>query len=50
MPVLATKLSTRSEDFVANAAAMLGRLWGDDGAANAPHQADDTPALIERSA
>lgn len=33
----------------ANAAAMLGRLWGDAAAAS-PNPVDDAPALIERSA
>jgi DNA-binding GntR family transcriptional regulator len=34
----------------ANAAAMLGRLWSDNGATVASDQADDTAALIERTA
>ncbi|MBI3749139.1 MAG: GntR family transcriptional regulator [Chloroflexi bacterium] len=57
LPVL-DALRQRSTDLAvevlhqhfANAAAMLGRLWGDGAAATEPHEADDSPALIERSA
>lgn len=57
LPVL-DALRQRSTDLAvevlhqhfANAAAMLGRLWGDGAAPAEPHEADDSPALIERSA
>ena len=57
LPVLEA-LRLRSADLAvevlhqhfANAAAMLGRLWGDDGAAVASDRTHDTAALIKRTA